>query len=55
MIALIPAVVSKNPDALKKAGHKCMLMGVILLAIGVFPTLLRVIAKIFGYDVSCIF
>ena len=30
-------------------------MGVILLAIGVFPTLLRVIAKIFGYDVSCIF
>lgn len=55
MIALIPAVVSKNPDALKKAGHKCMLMGFILLAIGVFPTLLRVIAKIFGYDVSCIF
>lgn len=55
MIALIPAVVSKNPDALKKAGHKCMLMGVILLVIGVFPTLLRVIAKIFGYDVSCIF
>ena len=55
MITLIPAVVSKNPDALKKAGHKCMLMGCILLAIGVFPTLSRVIARIFGYDVSCIF
>ena len=55
MMSLIPAVVSKEPEALKKAGNKCLKMGVILLVIGVFPTILRVIGKIFGYDLSCIF
>lgn len=55
MMTLIPAVVSKDPDALKKAGNKCMKLGIILLVIGVFPTILRFIAKIFGYDLSCIF
>lgn len=55
MMSLIPAVVSKDPEALKKAGNKCLKMGVILLIIGVFPTILRVIGKIFGYDLSCIF
>lgn len=32
-----------------------MKMGIVLLVIGVFPTILRVIAKLFGYDLSCIF
>ena len=55
MIAMIPAVVSKDPEAIKKAGKKCMWMGVILLIIGVFPTILKVIAGLFDYDISCIF
>lgn len=55
MISLIPAIMSKDPESLKKAGRKCMLMGCILLAIGVFPTILKFIAKVFSYDVSCIF
>ena len=55
MMKLIPAVVSKDPEAVKKAGNSCAKMAVILLVIGVFPTILRVIGKIFGYDLSCIF
>lgn len=55
MITLIPAVISKDPEGLKKAGNKCVKIAAILLAIGVFPTLLKVIAGIFDYDVSCIF
>lgn len=55
MMTLIPAVISKDPEALKKAGNKCALMGAVLLAIGVFPTILKVIAGIFDYDISCIF
>lgn len=55
MMTLIPAVISKDPEALKKAGNKCALMGAVLLVIGVFPTILKVIAGIFDYDISCIF
>lgn len=55
MLTMIKAVTSKDPGMIKKAGEKCMKMGIILLVIGVFPTVLRVIAKLFGYDLSCIF
>lgn len=55
MMTLIPAVVNKDPEALKKAGNKCVKIAAILLVIGVFPSILRVIGKIFGYDLSCIF
>lgn len=55
MMTLIPAVVSKDPEALKKAGNKCVKLAGVLLVIGVFPTILKVIARIFGYDMSCIF
>ena len=55
MMTLIPAVISKDPEALKKAGNKCVKIAAILLVIGVFPSILRVIGKIFGYDLSCIF
>lgn len=55
MMTLIPAVVSKDPEALKKAGNKCIKLAGVLLVIGVFPTILKVIARIFGYDMSCIF
>ena len=55
MMTLIPAVISKDPEALKKAGNKCVKIAAILLVIGVFPSILRVIGKIFGYDLRCIF
>lgn len=54
MITLIPPIVSKDADALKKAGNKCIRLGIILLAIGVFPTLVTIIGRLFGYDLSCI-
>ena len=54
MITLIPPLVSKDADALKKAGNKCIRLGIVLLVIGVFPTLVRVIGRLFGYDLSCL-
>lgn len=54
MITLLPPLVSKDADALKKAGNKCIKLGVVLLIIGVFPTIVKVIGRLFGYDLSCI-
>ena len=54
MMSLIPAVVSKNADALKKASKKCVTMGIVLAAIGILPSLIKLIAGIFGYDISCL-
>ena len=55
MITLIPAVVSKNADALKKAANKCVIMAIVLASIGILPSIIRLISLIFGYDVSCMF
>lgn len=55
MMTMTSAVISKDPGMIKKAGDKCLKMGIVLLIIGVFPTVLRVIARLFGYDLSCIF
>lgn len=54
MLALIPAVVSKDQDALKKAGKKCVNMGIVLVLILLLPSLLVLIGNLFGYDLSCI-
>ena len=54
MISLIPAIVSKDADALKKAGQKCVKMAIVLVLIGLLPSLLTIIGNIFGYDLSCI-
>ena len=54
MMSLIPAVVSKNADALKKASKKCVTMGIVLAAIGILPSIVILIARIFGYDISCL-
>ena len=54
-MTMTSAVISKDPGMIKKAGDKCLKMGIVLLIIGVFPTVLRVIARLFGYDLSCIF
>lgn len=55
MMIMMGAVASKDPGAIKKAGDKCVKLAIVLLVIGVFPTILRVIGKLFSYDLSCIF
>lgn len=54
MLLLIPAVIGKDADALKKAGNKCVTLAIVLVLIGIFPSILSIIGNIFGYDISCI-
>ena len=55
MITLIPAVVSKDADGLKKAEKKLVIMAVVLAVIGILPTIVYLIGGIFDFDLSCIF
>ncbi|MBQ6285704.1 MAG: hypothetical protein IJK67_05325 [Bacilli bacterium] len=55
MITLIPAVISKDADGLKKAGRKLVVMAVVLAIIGILPSIVHLIGLVFGYDLSCIF
>lgn len=55
MFTLITAVVTKDADGLKKAGHKCVVMAIVLMAIGIIPSILNVITSVFGFDTTCIF
>lgn len=54
MLVLIPAVVSKDADALKKAENKLIILAIVLLLILLLPTLLSFIGNLFGYDMTCI-
>ncbi len=54
MIKLIPAIMSKDADGLKKASKDLVMMAIILAIIFLFPTVLNLIGKIFKFDVSCI-
>ncbi len=53
MISLVPAVISKDQDALKKAAKKCTYMAIILALIFLLPLLARVIGNMFEFDISC--
>lgn len=55
MTLLIPPIVNKDADSLKKAGNQCIKLAIVLLLIGVFPTIIRFIGYLFKYDVTCIF
>ena len=55
MTLLIPPIMDGDKASLQKAGKKCIKLGIILLIIGVFPTIIRFIGFIFKYDLSCIF
>ncbi len=55
MIVLIPAVISKDADGLKKAGRKLIVMAVVLAIIGILPSIIYLIGQLFGYDLTCIF
>lgn len=54
MLTFVPAVVSDNADALKKAYKKAVTLLIILVLIGIFPSLIGVIGKIAGFDTTCL-
>lgn len=53
MISLIPALIAKDAEALKKAQSKCITMAIVLVLILLLPTLITFMGKIFGYDLTC--
>ncbi len=55
MLTLIPAVISKDADGLKKAEKKLIVMAVALAIIGILPTIVYLIGGIFDFDLSCLF
>ncbi|UKI58146.1 MAG: hypothetical protein L6V81_01505 [Clostridium sp.] len=54
MLKLIPAIMSKDAEALSKAARTCVTMAIILVFCALFPWLLNLIGSIFKWDVSCI-
>ncbi len=54
MLKLIPAIMSKDAEALSKAARTCVIMAIILVFCALFPWLLNLIGSIFKWDVSCI-
>ena len=54
MLTFVPAVVSDDASALKKAYKKAVNLLIVLILIGIFPTLIGVIGKIAGFDTSCL-
>ena len=55
MITLIPAIMAKDADGLKKAEKKLMLMAIIVVCIFLLPYLVRLIGTWFDFDTSCFF
>ncbi len=53
MISLIPALIAKDAEALKKAQSKCITMAIVLVLILLLPTLITFMGNIFGYDLTC--
>ena len=54
MTLLIPPIINGEADKLKQAGRKCVKLGIVLLIIGVFPTIINFIGYVLKYDLSCI-
>lgn len=54
MVTLLPAVNKGDAGELQKAGKKCIWIAVVLIITVMLPTLIRVIGKLFGFDISCI-
>ena len=54
MLAMIPAITSNDAGALKKATTKCIYLAIILVAIGLFRPIIRLIGIIGGFDLSCL-
>ena len=54
MLILIPAVVAKDADALKKAGKTLVILGIILALVIIFRPLVRILGDLLEYDTTCI-
>ena len=54
MTKLLPAVNKGDAGELNKALKKCIWIAVVLIIVVMFPTLIRVIGKLFGLDIGCI-
>ncbi len=54
MTKLIPAISSKDSGALKKAISSCVTIAIVLVIIGLLPTIIRVVGKIAGFDLTCL-
>ena len=54
MMLLLPAIIAKDADGLKKASKTLVSMAIILVVIFLLPGLLRFLGKIAGFDVSCL-
>ena len=53
MYILLPAVIAKDADALKKSEKKLITLAIVLVLIMLLPTLIMAIGNLFGYDLSC--
>ena len=54
MLILVPAVVTKDADSLKKSSKKLAMLGIILMLVIIFKPLVRIIATLLEYDITCI-
>lgn len=54
MLILVPAVVTKDADSLKKSSKKLAMLGIILMLVIIFKPLVRMIASLLEYDITCI-
>ena len=54
MIKLLPAVSKGDQSELQKAGKTCIWSAILLIVIVMLPTLIKVIGKLFGFDISCL-
>lgn len=54
MIKLIPVIMSKDANGLKKVSGELVKMAIILLIILMLPWLSRLLGKILGFDISCL-
>ena len=54
MMVLIPPLVAKDAEALKKASGTLVKMGIILVLVLIFRPVVRLIGTILDFDITCI-
>lgn len=54
MTTFFKALNKGDAGELNKALKKCVWLGMALIVVVMFPTLLKVIGKLFGFDISCL-
>ena len=54
MMTLIPPILAKDEDALKKAGNVLTKMAIVLVIIFLLKPLLHFLGSILDFDISCL-